>query len=70
VTCNGLEVGLVNISDIGGGWLEVRMWVDGKRYGWFEHKSRRDNYKSEDEWVAYLADQAVGLAEANALPLN
>jgi hypothetical protein len=70
VKAHGQEVHLIGIVDVGEGWLEVQMGCNGRKWGWYEHKSRREQHLSEDDWIAYLADQAVGLMDSGALPLN
>lgn len=66
----GQDVDLIRIDDIGNGWLEIQMGCNGRKYGWYEHKSRREQHATEESWIEYLADQAVGLMDSGAQPLN
>jgi hypothetical protein len=61
-------VEIVHCRDAGNGWLDVEAAVDGRRYGWFEHKSHLDTLRTREECFEYLGDQAVGLADANFRP--
>lgn len=70
VIANGRQVDLISIHDVGSGWLHVQMGCGGNRYGWYEHKSRRDSFSDEAEWLDYLSDQCIGLVDANMRPLN